>query len=69
MRPGFKSGNLVIAVGFWLTDLNSLSLWLSRANGFLGKLKRELLYDPAIPLLGMYPDITIIKKVHVLLCS
>ena len=29
---------------------------------FLKKLKIELLYDPAIPLLGIYPDKTIIKK-------
>ena len=29
---------------------------------FLRKLKIELLYDPAIPLLGIYPDKTIIQK-------
>ena len=29
---------------------------------FLKKLKIELQYDPAIPLLGIYPDKTIIKK-------
>ena len=29
---------------------------------FLKKLKIELPYDPAIPLLGIYPEITIIKK-------
>ena len=29
---------------------------------FLKKLKIELLYDPAIPLLGIYPDKTIIQK-------
>ena len=29
---------------------------------FLRKLKIELPYDPAIPLLGMYPDRTIIQK-------
>ena len=29
---------------------------------FLRKLKRELPYDPAIPLLGTYPDKTIIQK-------
>ena len=28
---------------------------------FLRKLKIELLYDPAIPLLGIYPDKTIIQ--------
>ena len=31
---------------------------------FLRKLKIELLYDPAIPLLGIYPDKTIFKKIH-----
>ena len=30
---------------------------------FLKKLKRELPYDPAIPLLGIYPEKTIIQKV------
>ena len=29
---------------------------------FLRKLKIELLYDPAIPFLGIYPDKTIIQK-------
>ena len=29
---------------------------------FLKKLKIELPYDPAIPLLGIYPDKTIIRK-------
>ena len=29
---------------------------------FLRKLKLELPYDPAIPLLGIYPDKTIIQK-------
>ena len=29
---------------------------------FLKKLKVELLYDPAIPLLGMYPEKTMIQK-------
>ena len=29
---------------------------------FLKKLKIELPYDPAIPLLGIYPDKTIIQK-------
>ena len=29
---------------------------------FLRKLKIELLYDPAIPLLGIYPEKTIIQK-------
>ena len=29
---------------------------------FLKKLKIELPYDPAIPLLGIYPDKTIVQK-------
>ena len=29
---------------------------------FFKKLKIELPYDPAIPLLGIYPDKTIIRK-------
>ena len=29
---------------------------------FLKKLKIELPYDPAIPLLGIYPDKTLIQK-------
>ena len=29
---------------------------------FLNKLKIELTYDPAIPLLGMYPEKTIIQR-------
>ena len=37
------------------------SLWKT-AWGFLKKLKIELPYDPAIPLLGIYPDKTIILK-------
>ena len=35
----------------------------------LRKLKIELPYDPAIPLLGIYPDKTSFKKKHALLCS
>ena len=29
---------------------------------FLKKLKIELLYEPAVPLLGIYPEETIIQK-------
>ena len=35
---------------------------LSRQSGGSLKLKIELPYDPAIPLLGMYPEKTIIWK-------
>ena len=36
---------------------------------FLKKLKIELTYDPAIPLLGIYPEKTIIQKPHAPQCS
>ena len=36
-------------------------LWKT-VRRFLKKLKIELSYDPAIPLLGIYPDKTIIQK-------
>uniref|UniRef100_A0A8C9BE17 Reverse transcriptase n=1 Tax=Phocoena sinus TaxID=42100 RepID=A0A8C9BE17_PHOSS len=36
---------------------------------FLKKLKIELAYEPAIPLLGIYPEKTMIKKSHVPQCS
>ena len=35
---------------------------------FLKKLKIELLYDPAIPFLSIYPEKTIIQKIHVPQC-
>jgi len=35
----------------------------------LRKLKIELPYDPASPLLGIHPDKTIIQKTHAPLCS
>ena len=36
---------------------------------FLKRLKIELPYEPAIPLLGIYPEKTIIQKSHVPQCS
>ena len=36
---------------------------------FLKKLKIKLPYDPAIPLLGIYPEKTIIQKTHAPQCS
>ena len=41
---------------------NLYCLFLGPACGFLKKLNIELPYDPAIPLLGIYPDKTIIQK-------
>ena len=45
-------------------------LW-RRVWRFLKKLKIELPYDPAIPLLGIYPEKTIIQRVtyHNVHCS
>ena len=45
-------------------------LWKT-ARRFLKKLKIELSYNPAIPLLGIYPDKTIrvFKKIRVAQCS
>ena len=37
------------------------SLWKTVWR-FLRKLKKELPYDPAIPLLGIYPEKTIVQK-------
>ena len=36
---------------------------------FLKKLKIELPYDPAIPLLGIHLDKPIFEKIHAPLCS
>ena len=36
---------------------------------FLRKLEIELSYDPAIPLLGIYPDKTTVEKKYAPLCS
>ena len=36
---------------------------------FLKKLKIELPYDPTIPLLGIYPERTIIQNIYVPQCS
>ena len=45
----------------WWECKSEQPLWKT-ARRFLKKLKIELPYDPAIPLLGIYPDNTIIKK-------
>ena len=36
---------------------------------FVKKLKVELPYDPAIPLLGIYPEKTITQRTHVPQCA
>ena len=43
-------------------------LWRT-AWRFLKKLKTELPYDTAIPFLGLYPEKTILKKIHAPQCS
>ena len=45
---------------WWECKLVQL-LWKT-VRRFLKKLKIELSYDPAIPLLGIYPDKTIVQK-------
>ena len=50
-------------------NINWCSHYGKLHGGLSKKLKLELPYYSAIPLLGMYPDKTIIQKKHVLLCS
>ena len=54
----WRKGNpLALLVGMKIdTATVENSMW------FLKKLKTELPYDPAIPLLGIYPEKTIIQK-------
>ena len=50
----WRKGNPpTLLVGMWI----GAAIWW-----FLKKLKKELPYDPAIPLLGMYPEKTLIQK-------
>ena len=48
---------MYISMGMKLVE----SLWRT-VWGFLKKLKIEIPYDPAIPLLGIYPEKMIIQK-------
>ena len=43
-------------------NVNWYSHYGEQYGGSLRKLKIELPYDPAIPLLGIYPEKTIIQK-------
>ena len=43
-------------------NVNLCSHYAEQHGRFLKKLKIELPYDPAIPLLGIYPEKTIIQK-------
>ena len=49
-------------------NVNWCSVW-KKVWSFLKKLKIKLLYDPAIPLLGIYSDKTVIQKLQAPLCS
>ena len=46
---------------YWWECKSVKPLWKTIWS-FLKKLQTELSYDPAIPLLGIYPDKTIIQK-------
>ena len=53
-------------------DVNGCSHYEKQYGGFSKKLKTELSYDPAIPILGIYPKKmkTLIQKdICILLCS
>ena len=52
-----KGGPLALLVGMEIDTATMEIVWR-----FLKKLKIELPYDPAIPLLGIYPEKTIIQK-------
>ena len=56
----WKNGNSYTAGGKNINQ-SEQPLW-ETVWRFLKKLKTELLYDPAIPLLGTYPDKTRIKN-------
>ena len=43
-------------------NVNCCSHYEQQVWRFLRKLKTELPYDPAIPLLGIYPDKTLVQK-------
>ena len=54
-------GEKVTLLNCWWECKLVQSLW-RMVWRFLKKLKKELPYDPAIPLLGIYPEKTIIQK-------
>ena len=54
----WRKGNpLALLVGMWIDTATWRTVWR-----FLKKLEIELPYDPGIPLLGIYPEKTIIQK-------
>ena len=50
-------------------NVNSFNHYGEQYGGSLNNLKIELPYDPAIPLLGIYPKKTVMENVHVPQCS
>jgi len=50
-------------------SVNGYSHYLKQHEGFLRKLRLELLYDPAIPLLGIHLDKTMFQKIYAVLYS
>ena len=58
IKPNLKKGTLL---HYWWKCKLVQPLWRIVWR-FLKKLKIELPYDPAIPLLGIYPDKTLIRK-------
>ena len=60
MWGGLNEGNQNVQTSWWECKLVQ-PLW-NTVWRFLKKLKIELPYDPAIPLLGIYLDITLIQK-------
>ena len=54
-------GEKATLLHYWWECKLIQSLWRTVWR-FLKKLKIELLYDPAVPLLSMYPEKTIIQK-------
>ena len=54
-----ENGNLLYC--WWECKVHSLCNIVWR---FFRKVKVEIPYDPAVPLLGIYPEKIIIKKIH-----
>ena len=50
-----RRNSFILLVGRYLVQLQWRTVWR-----FLKKLKQELLYEPAVPLLGIYPE----KAIH-----
>ena len=61
IREGMEKEELSYTVGGKDIHQSEQPLW-KEIWRFLKKLKIELLYDPSIPLLGTYPDKTVIKN-------